>query len=332
MPLRWVVGTELSQKHAGVQLLVVRMAHSGTTVCVRPFETTGGHDEHHDRTREEHQTRSLGEPAQASLGPMAGSLSGAGRRDLYGPNGRRQVADVPHQDRRSYLARGHTGDLTVVDDAVTRLESGAALYDDGSCVEELNRQAERRYGWGMEWNREVNNGRIEWREPNDGMSWNGYVWTAQGTVLSDRALRSMGLIAYWAAWLEAHVEQALSEVLFGLRSDSWRVSRVLTREMSASQMLDKLRAVARIHGDPDAEALATIEQARASLVERNRVLHGAMGGHLEPGNASLMSRRKSEMTEVSDEELDQIAELVFDAAMAVSNFRWSTLGAASQDS
>jgi hypothetical protein len=174
----------------------------------------------------------------------------------------------------------------------------------------------------VEWERKVGDERIEWHEPNDGAHWHGQIWTAEETILSDGALRSLGLVAYWAAWLEHHVENALIELLSGLDN---RRGKIMTREMTASDMIRKARSLINLAPAPDASWLAALDKATLALQQRNRVLHGAMGGHFVDGMASLSNRRKGELSEVSDAEIARVAEQIFDAAMTVVDVRWHTL-------
>lgn len=166
--------------------------------------------------------------------------------------------------------------------------------------------------------RRVTDNGVQWCDPESDRVRNVY-----STVLRDSALNSMGLVAYWAAWLETHIEDAIIQLLDGY-SDylSYQRGKMMTRDMSANQMISKVRALIGLSVSPEPEALVALEGAANALRNRNRILHGAMGGHLTEGMASLGNRRSSETTEVSERDILDAAEALFDASMHIFSIRW----------
>lgn len=70
------------------------VARSGTTVLARPFEPSGGH-------RERHESRSVGEPAEATVRPASGPLPG--------PDGATFTARTDTTDRSRFSTRPMRG-------------------------------------------------------------------------------------------------------------------------------------------------------------------------------------------------------------------------------
>lgn len=149
-------------------------------------------------------------------------------------------------------------------------------------------------------------------------------WTVHTTVLSTQSQEYLGLVAYWASWLELHLEWALHDLIGELPNTD--LARVLTQDLSASQIIARIRRYLSVAEIDSPHAQSSLDAASRALQKRNRVLHGAMGGHLAPDTASLSSRRKSETSSISSQEMAAVAEQVFDASMTITSVRWDLLG------
>lgn len=165
--------------------------------------------------------------------------------------------------------------------------------------------------------REVVDGRIQWREETS-----GDVWRYDTTILSPDAQQALGLVAHWAAWLEVSLELALIDLL--VAPSRHRAVKELTRDLSASQLIGKARAVLKHSSRDTSDALRALDAAKRALEHRNSLLHGAMGGHLTDRMVSILSRRREAQTEASLEDFQRVAEELFDAHLTVSSMRWRT--------
>lgn len=134
------------------------------------------------------------------------------------------------------------------------------------------------------------------------------------SILSAEAQRDLGLVAYWAAWVENSLRLVAELWLCSDRE----TAKLLIKGKSAGWVADTLSAVAtttRVASDPKGARLAVaVGAAREALKERNGVLHSAMGGALEPGHVALF-RSSNELTRIMPEaELKRLARSLRDAA------------------
>jgi len=164
--------------------------------------------------------------------------------------------------------------------------------------------------------REVVDGQVRWFD-DDSLT---EFWHVKATVLSDGAQQALGLVAYWAALLEQQMEIALIDLMFGLAH--YERGRVMTRDLAATAMIQRCKALVKLETPEDAGALHALEKAATALQKRNGILHGAMGGHLSEGMVSVRNRKLGSISEASEADILAVAEAVFDAWMTVGNVPW----------
>jgi hypothetical protein len=168
--------------------------------------------------------------------------------------------------------------------------------------------------------RQVVDGQVQWVD-DDSLT---KIWHVRATVLSDDAQQALGLVAYWAALLEQQIEIALIDLLFGLTH--FERGRVMTRDLTATAMIQRCKALVRLETSEDSASLDALEKAANALQKRNGILHGAMGGHLSEGMVSVRNRKLGSISEASEADILKVAEMVFDAGMTVGNVSWHKVG------
>lgn len=134
---------------------------------------------------------------------------------------------------------------------------------------------------------------------------------------------ALGRIAYWAAW----VESTLGWVSLGLLQDLGPAGKAITNGRTAGQLIELCRGLLDAgHPEPDGMR-EVLSQVKAALENRNRILHSAIGGALvKPGEAEsvVLWGRKGTSRVVPESEFDAVAEELFQANMALSNYLWLT--------
>ncbi|WP_040164297.1 hypothetical protein [Microbacterium gorillae] len=168
--------------------------------------------------------------------------------------------------------------------------------------------------------REVD-GVIEWR---DGF---GAEWTALTQPLANQGAEMLGLIAYWAAWLEHAISQSCM-----MMSDHPDVAEPLVSDvhrMKSSDIVNAMRKLVSRSADPDDLALSVLEQATDALVARNKMLHSVILGNDANGRSAVFHPRYPDAIDTVDQaDLFAIAQRLFDACMSVMSIDWSRVGLA----
>ena len=103
---------------------------------------------------------------------------------------------------------------------------------------------------------------------------------------------AVGRIAIWAAWLEQTLAHFCS-ALIGARNG---VGTTLTEGMTASQLIQMSKRLATSHfstlpAELQDRVVKTLTIAKQALEQRNKILHGPVGGSLEPNTTAFSSRR-----------------------------------------
>lgn len=132
------------------------------------------------------------------------------------------------------------------------------------------------------------------------------------TSMSLEGEAAVGRIAIWAAWLE----QTLAHFCSALINGRSGVGATLTEGLPASQLIQTSRRLALSVYSPLSQELqdrvvGVLANAQQALQQRNKILHGSVGGSLTPGTTAFFSRRLNAMglmeaTVHSPEELDEM--------------------------
>jgi hypothetical protein len=104
---------------------------------------------------------------------------------------------------------------------------------------------------------------------------------------------AIGRIAIWAASVEENLAHLCARLI---NDDDHAIGLAVTANMGASAVIDLVRKLvidSKTTSDEDrAEVMATLTEARAALVERNRILHASLGELMHGGKMLFRSRRK----------------------------------------
>jgi hypothetical protein len=103
---------------------------------------------------------------------------------------------------------------------------------------------------------------------------------------------AVGRIAIWAAWLELTLAHFCS-ALIGARNG---VGTTLTEGMTASQLIQMSKRLttsyfSTLPEDLQGRVVKALATAKQALEQRNRILHGPVGGSWEPNTTAFYSRR-----------------------------------------
>ncbi len=137
---------------------------------------------------------------------------------------------------------------------------------------------------------------------------------------------AIGRIAIWAASVEENLAHLCARLI---NDDDHAIGLAVTANMGASAVIDlvrKLVIASKTTSDEDrAEVMATLTEAKAALVERNRILHASLGELMLDGKMLFTSRRKKgpvpdgenprwEMTLRGLDELDEVGARLFNVS------------------
>jgi len=127
------------------------------------------------------------------------------------------------------------------------------------------------------------------------------------TILSTEGLRNLGLIAYWAAWVENVLYLVALEWVASDRQTAVLLLKGKTAGFIADLMIDIVKTD-RVTGSKDGAALAlAIQHAVSALRSRNQVLHSAIGGAVAQGHVALYRKDSVEPRIVPESQLDDVA-------------------------
>ncbi|MET3165262.1 UNVERIFIED_ORG: hypothetical protein ABIB19_003696 [Arthrobacter sp. UYEF10] len=144
---------------------------------------------------------------------------------------------------------------------------------------------------------------------------------------------AVGRIAIWAASVEQNLVHLCARLI---NIDDHEIGYAVTANMSASAVIDLVRKLvtdSTTTSDKDrAEVLAMLTEARAALVQRNRILHASVGEIMMEGKSVFYRRRKKGPVTVGEnsawestlhgiEELDEIGARLFN----VSEDLWASV-------
>lgn len=134
------------------------------------------------------------------------------------------------------------------------------------------------------------------------------------TSMTTEGEAAVGRISIWAAWLEQHLVHLCVELI---NEDAAKVGAIVTANMSASsliQLAKKLLAeYETIVPEVKVTTLAALNESKAALEERNKVIHATVGGSLVDGKTAFWSRRKIEAAHHSPVDLDEIGARLYKA-------------------
>ncbi|MDV2980534.1 UNVERIFIED_CONTAM: hypothetical protein Q9R71_25480 [Actinomycetes bacterium ARC8] len=104
---------------------------------------------------------------------------------------------------------------------------------------------------------------------------------------------AIGRIAIWAASVEENLVHLCSRLI---NIDDHEIGYAVTANMNASAVIDLARRLvidSKTTSDEDrADVMAMLTEAKAALVERNRILHASLGELMLGGKMLFRSRRK----------------------------------------
>ena len=137
---------------------------------------------------------------------------------------------------------------------------------------------------------------------------------------------AIGRIAIWAASLEENLVNLCARLI---NDDDHGIGLSVTANMSASAVIELARKLiidSKTTSDGDrAEVITMLTEARAALVERNRILHASLGELTSEGKMLFTSRRKKGPVPNGEnprweanwrglEELDEVGERLFNVS------------------
>ena len=137
---------------------------------------------------------------------------------------------------------------------------------------------------------------------------------------------AVGRIAIWAASVEQNLVHLCARLI---NTDDHEIGYAVTANMSASAVIELIRKLvtdSTTTSDKDrAEVLAMLTEARAALVERNRILHASVGELMLEGKTLFHRRRKKGPVPVGQspiwestlhglDELDEIGARLFNVS------------------
>jgi hypothetical protein len=104
---------------------------------------------------------------------------------------------------------------------------------------------------------------------------------------------AIGRIAIWAASVEENLAHLCARLI---NTDDNDIGYAVTANMSASSVIDLARNLVvgskAVSDEDKVELVATLAEARAALVERNRILHASLGEIRMGGKMLFTSKRK----------------------------------------
>ncbi|MGJ9403544.1 hypothetical protein [Arthrobacter sp. KK5.5] len=105
---------------------------------------------------------------------------------------------------------------------------------------------------------------------------------------------AVGRIAIWAASVEQNLVHLCARLI---NTDDYEIGYAVTANMSASAVIELVRKLVTDSTttiDKDrVEVLAMLTEARAALVQRNRILHASVGELMFGGKTVFSRRRKN---------------------------------------
>lgn len=147
------------------------------------------------------------------------------------------------------------------------------------------------------------------------------------TSLDPEGEAAVGRVAIWAAWLERSLADLVSTLLKGANG----AGSIVTKDLMASRLIDLSRKLlkneyTRIPQDLQDKTTEALTKASAALEQRNRILHGTVGGTLVAGSTAFHNRKhpgtahlhNAEELDVMGEKLHASMEEIFDCSGDIS--------------
>lgn len=148
------------------------------------------------------------------------------------------------------------------------------------------------------------------------------------TALEPDGEAAVGRVAIWAAWLE----YALAELVSSLLNSVNGAGGILTNDMMASKLIDLSRKLlknefAKLPLDLQDRTTKALTTASAALQQRNQILHGMVGGSLEPGATAFHNRKRPGAAHhYNAVELDLMGERLYASMLEIQDCAWTIEG------